>query len=76
MLFSTRVVQKLIQIMKNTQQISLLMIALKPGMVELIKDANGNHVVQRCLQCLNNEENKVYFVFPAPLSLLLLYFIT
>lgn len=62
MLFSTRVVQKLIETMKSKQQISLVMIALKPGMVDLIKDMNGNHVVQRCLQCLSNEQNKVYIV--------------
>lgn len=22
-------------------------------------DSNGNHVIQRCLQCLSNEDNKV-----------------
>lgn len=31
-------------------QIRLAIAALSPGVVLLIKDLNGNHVVQRCLQ--------------------------
>ena len=56
---STRVVQKLIETLKTRQQISLVVAALEPGFLALIKDLNGNHVVQHCLQCLSNEDNKV-----------------
>ncbi|KAI7996433.1 hypothetical protein LOK49_LG10G00489, partial [Camellia lanceoleosa] len=28
------------------------------GFVDLIKDLNGNHVIQHCLQCLSKEDNK------------------
>ena len=56
---STRVVQKLIETLKTRQQISLVVSALEPGFLALIKDLNGNHVVQRCLLCLSNEDNKV-----------------
>lgn len=56
---STRVVQKLIETLKTRQQISLVISALEPGFLSLIKDLNGNHVVQRCLQCLSSEDNKV-----------------
>lgn len=56
---STRVVQKLIETLKTRQQISLVVSALEPGFLSLIKDLNGNHVVQHCLQCLSNEDNKV-----------------
>lgn len=31
-------------------QVQLVIDALKPGVVSLIRDLNGNHVVQRCLQ--------------------------
>ena len=48
---STRVVQKLIETLKTRQQISLVVAALEPGFLALIKDLNGNHVVQHCLQC-------------------------
>lgn len=59
MITSTRVVQKLIETLKTRQQISLVKAALKPGFLDLIKDLNGNHVLQRCLQCLSNEDNEV-----------------
>ncbi|KAA8536467.1 hypothetical protein F0562_028945 [Nyssa sinensis] len=61
----TRVVQKLIETLKTRQQISLVISALEPGFPALIKDLNGNHVVQRCLQCLSSEENKFIFVAAA-----------
>ncbi|CAL0309511.1 unnamed protein product [Lupinus luteus] len=54
----TRVVQKLIETLKTTQQISLVVSALEPGFLVLIKDLNGNHVIQHCLQCLSNEDTK------------------
>ncbi|XP_028753168.1 putative pumilio homolog 7, chloroplastic [Neltuma alba] len=61
----TRVVQKLIETLKIRQQISLVVSALEPGFLELIKDLNGNHVIQRCLQFLSNEDNKFIFVAAA-----------
>ena len=57
---STRSVQKLLETLKTRQQISLVVSALELGFLDLIKDLNGNHVVQRCLQCLSNEDNKVH----------------
>uniref|UniRef100_A0A803LUK8 PUM-HD domain-containing protein n=2 Tax=Chenopodium quinoa TaxID=63459 RepID=A0A803LUK8_CHEQI len=59
----TRVVQKLIESLKSRKQISLVIRALEPGFIDLIKDLNGNHVVQRCLQCLSSDDNK--FIFDA-----------
>ncbi|KAJ6814751.1 putative pumilio-like protein 7, chloroplastic [Iris pallida] len=59
----TRAVQKLIETLKTQQQIGLVVSALKPGFLDLTKDLNGNHVIQRCLQCLPNGENK--FIFDA-----------
>ncbi|KAE9591848.1 hypothetical protein Lal_00038801 [Lupinus albus] len=59
----TRVVQKLIETLKTRQQISLVVSALEPGFLVLIKDLNGNHVVQHCLQCLTIEDTK--FIFAA-----------
>ncbi|XP_073048723.1 uncharacterized protein [Primulina eburnea] len=59
----TRVVQKLIETLKTRHQISLVISALEPGFLALIKDLNGNHVVQRCLQCFTNEDSK--FIFAA-----------
>ncbi|KAF5955290.1 hypothetical protein HYC85_008146 [Camellia sinensis] len=60
---STRVVQKLIETLKTRQQVLLVVQALEPGFLDLIKDLNGNHVIQRCLQCLRKEDNK--FIFDA-----------
>ncbi|KAG9449115.1 hypothetical protein H6P81_009080 [Aristolochia fimbriata] len=49
---------KVIETLKTHQQISLLVSALEPGFLHLIKDLNGNHVVQCFLQCLSSEDNK------------------
>ncbi|KAJ7526598.1 hypothetical protein O6H91_16G014100 [Diphasiastrum complanatum] len=62
----TRAVQKLIETLKSPDQIGLVISSLRQGVVTLIKDLNGNHVVQRCLQRLNNEENE--FIFDAAAS--------
>ncbi|KAK9073945.1 hypothetical protein SSX86_006539 [Deinandra increscens subsp. villosa] len=59
----TRAVQKLIETLKTRKQIKMVISALEPGFLALIKDLNGNHVIQRCLQCLSNEDNK--FIFEA-----------
>ncbi|XP_019169445.1 PREDICTED: putative pumilio homolog 7, chloroplastic [Ipomoea nil] len=61
----TRVVQKLIETLKTRQQILILISSLEPGFLDLIKDLNGNHVVQRCLQCFSNEDSKFIFVTAA-----------
>ena len=52
-------VQKLIETLKTKQQISLVISALESGFLALIKDLNGNHVIQRCLQCFPGEDSKV-----------------
>lgn len=52
----TRAVQKLIETLSSQEQRQLIIEALKPGVVALIKDLNGNHVVQRCLQRLGPED--------------------
>ncbi|KAJ7531800.1 hypothetical protein O6H91_14G059000 [Diphasiastrum complanatum] len=64
-LHGTRSVQKLIQTLDHTssQQVSMLTKALKQGVVDLIKDTNGNHVIQRCLEHLSNVDNQ--FIYDA-----------
>ena len=44
-------------------QVQLVVDALKPGVVNLIRDLNGNHVVQRCLQRLGPEDSQ--FIYDA-----------
>lgn len=41
---------KLLPTRRHRLQVQLVIDALKPGVVSLIRDLNGNHVVQRCLQ--------------------------
>lgn len=55
----TRAVQKLIESLRTREEIQLVVEALRPGFLELIKDPNGNHVVQRCLQYFDANDNKV-----------------
>ncbi|RID56359.1 hypothetical protein BRARA_G03562 [Brassica rapa] len=59
----TRVVQRLVETIRTGKQVSMVKSALRPGFLDLIKDLNGNHVIQRCLQCLGTEDNK--FIFDA-----------
>ncbi|XP_044506257.1 pumilio homolog 12-like isoform X2 [Mangifera indica] len=54
----TRAVQKVIETLKSPEQFSLVVFSLKPGIVTLIKNMNGNHVAQRCLLYLQSEHSK------------------
>ncbi|KAM0853246.1 hypothetical protein ACQ4PT_051209 [Festuca glaucescens] len=57
----TRAVQKLIESLRTKEEIQLVVAALRPGFLELIKDPNGNHVVQKCLQSFGADHNKPIF---------------
>lgn len=57
----TRAVQKLIETLTTEEQKQLAISALKPGVVSLIKDLNGNHVVQRCLHRLGPEDSQFIY---------------
>ncbi|CAL9048607.1 unnamed protein product [Musa banksii] len=59
----TRSVQKLIETLKTRQQIALVISAMQHGILDLIKDLNGSHVLQRCLESFKPEDNK--FIFDA-----------
>lgn len=48
----TRAVQKLIEIVKTRENTQYLITILEGGVLDLIKDLNGNHVIQKCLLCL------------------------
>ncbi|XP_043713189.1 putative pumilio homolog 8, chloroplastic [Telopea speciosissima] len=54
----TRAVQKLLEHLDTSEQISSVLLALRPGTVILTKDVNGHHVIQHCLQRFSNEDNK------------------
>lgn len=45
----TRALQKVIDRMNNSYQLLLLVKGLKPYIIDLIKDLNGNHVIQKIL---------------------------
>lgn len=51
-LHGTRSVQKLVDVCRHPEEVELLVAALSPWVVHLSTDANGNHVIQRCLQHL------------------------
>ena len=44
--------QKLVDVCRHPEEVELLVAALAPWVVHLSTDANGNHVIQRCLQHL------------------------
>jgi Pumilio-family RNA binding repeat len=75
----TRAVQKMIDFLSTQRQTDLrydaqihsIIVALSLHVVTLIKDLNGNHVVQKCLNRLAPEDNQVnlidFLVFPSEL---------
>lgn len=64
-IFGSRAVEKLIETLKTRQQITLVVLALEPGLLDLIKDLNGHHVIQRCLQTFTAEDNMYIFYVAA-----------
>lgn len=54
----TRVIQKIIETIKTPEQYSLIVSTLRPYIVSLIKNNNGSHVAQRCLQHLPDEHKE------------------
>ncbi|CAH2033601.1 unnamed protein product [Thlaspi arvense] len=59
--YGTRVVQRLVEVIKTKKQSFLVKSALRPGFLNLATDINGNHVIQRCLQWLSTEDNEFIF---------------
>ncbi|XP_031473060.1 uncharacterized protein LOC116245690 [Nymphaea colorata] len=57
----TRAVQKVIETVDTPEQIVMVVSSLKDGVVKLMKDLNGNHVAQRCLQYFDNKYNEFLF---------------
>lgn len=65
----TRALQKIIDRMNNTYQLLLLVKGLKPYIIELIKDLNGNHVIQKILNKYSPENCQ--FIYDSIISDLL-----
>ncbi|ESQ38706.1 hypothetical protein EUTSA_v10028569mg [Eutrema salsugineum] len=56
--YGTRVVQKLIETVSTKTQINLVKSALEPGLLSLVRDLHGKHVVQSCLKSFGPDDNK------------------
>ncbi|WFD30729.1 hypothetical protein MSPP1_001753 [Malassezia sp. CBS 17886] len=59
----TRAVQKTIDFLSTPQQTHAIIAALTRNVVTLIKDLNGNHVIQKCLNRLSAADNQ--FIYDA-----------
>lgn len=59
----TRALQKLVECIGSKEEANIIIGSLKGSVVELSKDLNGNHIVQKCLQKL--QPNDVQFIFDA-----------
>ncbi|EJD55254.1 ARM repeat-containing protein [Auricularia subglabra TFB-10046 SS5] len=57
----TRAVQKMIDFLSTPRQIHAIIVALSLHVVTLIKDLNGNHVIQKCLNKLVPEDNQFIY---------------
>ncbi|SCV00525.1 LANO_0F07294g1_1 [Lachancea nothofagi CBS 11611] len=59
----TRALQKLVECITTEEEASIIVESLRGSIVELSRDLNGNHVVQKCLQKLKPEDFE--FIFEA-----------
>ena len=59
----TRAVQKIVETVTSAKEVEVVVQALRSSVVTLIKDLNGNHVIQRCLHHLSSNDNQ--FIFDA-----------
>ncbi|KAJ2769748.1 hypothetical protein IWQ56_002430 [Coemansia nantahalensis] len=57
----TRAVQKMIDSLSNQEQIDTVIGALRSSVVVLIRDLNGNHVIQKCLCRLSGANNQFIY---------------
>ncbi|KAL5563866.1 hypothetical protein UlMin_033613 [Ulmus minor] len=57
----TRAVQKVIETLNTQEQFFLVVSSLKQNVVTLMKNMNGNHVAQRCLQYLMPDYSEFLF---------------
>ncbi|CAO3702771.1 unnamed protein product [Rhizopus stolonifer] len=59
----TRAVQRMIELITLDEQIQVTVDALSPNVVALIKDINGNHVIQKCLHKFTSKDKQ--FIYDA-----------
>ena len=59
----TRALQKLIECTNSDAEAKIVIDSLRDSVIELSKDLNGNHVIQKCLQTL--EPENFQFIFDA-----------
>ncbi|SCU93781.1 LADA_0G04874g1_1 [Lachancea dasiensis] len=59
----TRALQKLVECISTEEEAEIIVNSLRGSIVELSRDLNGNHVVQKCLQKLKPEDFQ--FIFDA-----------
>ncbi|GAV55798.1 hypothetical protein ZYGR_0AY01910 [Zygosaccharomyces rouxii] len=59
----TRALQKLVECVSTEEEAQIVINSLNGSIVDLSKDLNGNHIVQKCLQKL--EPKDVQFIFEA-----------
>ena len=64
--YGTRAIQTLIEVSHNTHFIIPITSTLQDHVVLLIKDINGNHVIQRCLNVLHPPHDE--FIYKAACS--------
>jgi hypothetical protein len=57
----TRAVQRMIEFLTLPEQIEKTIQALSPNVVTLIKDINGNHVIQKCLHRLSSKDKQFIY---------------
>lgn len=57
----TRSIQKIIEIVKHEEHFKMIKTLLQDKMVSMSYDINGNHVIQKILQCWSEKHNQFIY---------------
>lgn len=57
----TRAMQKLVETLREPEQVQLVAESLAPGALLMIKDLNGNHVIQKSLQRMDEADKQFIY---------------
>lgn len=62
----TRTVQKAVECLKGAEEVAQFVAALHDNLLTMVKDVNGNHVIQKCLATFGPAEKQfIYDVIAA-----------
>lgn len=57
----TRTIQKAVECLSDATEVQMFTDALRDSVASMVKDVNGNHVIQKCLSTFTSEQKQFIF---------------